>query len=117
MFLLLFIQEDLEDVEVTKKRKTKVTRKEEDEFHLLWELMSTSVLFQSRVGEEQLQEMKCMYKVPKSVRWRIPRGSDRPCYVKEGRVALYIDAMHIGLRFPMQPYFCKVLCASGLVPA
>ena len=57
-----------------------------------------------------------MYNVSDSVRWNVPKRSDRPCSVKDGRITIYVDAMHVGLRFPMQPYFHKVVCASRLAP-
>ena len=42
-----------------------------------------------------------MYNVSDSVRWKVPRKGDILCYVKDGKVAIYVDAMHIGLRFPI----------------
>ena len=47
------LQEDLENVEVTRKRKAKrVTSKEEKYFRLMWDLMSTGDQFRSKVSEE-----------------------------------------------------------------
>ena len=57
-----------------------------------------------------------MYDISNSVGLMAPRKIDRPCYVNNIRVAIYVDTMHVGLRFPMQSFFHKVLCALGLAP-
>ena len=79
----------MENVKVMRKRKTKSrTSKEEECFRVIQDSMSTGDLFESRVNEERLQELKLMYNIPDSIRWKVPKRSDKPCYVKDGKFAI-----------------------------
>ena len=110
------LEEDLENVEVTKKKAQRIKANKGKDFGLFWDSTSKSDQFRSKVTEDNLRDLRHKCKFLDFVRLRVLKQDDKPCDVKDGRVVIYMDAMHIGLRFLIQLFFCRVLYTLDIAP-
>ena len=79
--------------------------------------ISKSNQVRSKVTKEQLIELRHKYHILDTMRLGAPKKDDKPCNVKGDNVTVYLEVVYVKLRFPIQPFFCRVLCALGLAPA
>ena len=72
--------------------------------------------FQSNVTKERLASLRANFKIPKLITLRTLGINERPCNVQGDEVAVYMDVIYSGLRFPFQKNFRKVFHLLGLAP-
>ena len=71
----------------------------------------------SKIGQDDIDRIRCRYQIPYDVVLRIPDSDKRACSPKyEGDVAFYEADLRAGLCFPMQPFVRELLDFLSLAP-
>lgn len=70
----------------------------------------------SCITDEILVELQAKYHILASVKLRAPTADERPHHVHRGEVAIYLEAIHVELRFLVHLFFRRVLHSLHVTP-
>ncbi|XP_024043107.1 uncharacterized protein LOC112099840 [Citrus clementina] len=65
---------------------------------------------------DELTNLRVRYGIPDEITLRIPGKKDTPSQPPRGYVTLFLENFKLGLRYPLQPYFVRMLNGLNLAP-
>ena len=99
-----------------KNKKSQKARANDGDFEPILESLTNIKQLWSKVSKEQLIEIRSKYHISKSMGLRASMKSERSFDVKADAINIYFDAIYVGLRFPVQPFFQRVINTLGVAP-
>lgn len=69
-----------------------------------------------KMTQEELDKLYIEYKVPKSIRFVVPRPDDLPSNPPTSHITIYKDCLKNGLRFPFDLFLRKAFIKFSICP-
>lgn len=79
-------------------------------------LFGVDYLGPNHITERELNKYRAEFKIPDTVKWRIPTPTESLSRPKDGEVVFFTDILKLGVRLPLQPAVQNILAHLGYAP-